>query len=419
MLAGYDILVKNCVAHNGGHQKMQLIDNNGCVVNERFISPFRGTYNDNDMKHVTLYSYLKAFRFTGSPVLYLECEIHMCQSSCPPQMCYWRRLSKRSANSNETTTTTTTPNGYPMLGSTQAQYQDDFSSQEFSTNDEIKVDDAQMGNKTANLSLESRRVANKRQLRMLNLGLGDAESQSNNAAAGVQLSGTLKSDKLVKGRSKSATATTTEKSPISSGQISDKVSLFQALEVRQEREPENAPFSSSYSSNGNHITALDESTFFNNSAFIDSMSTSTSSSLTCYRRAEILAFLFTTISIILVAISISVGFCWRAANLRKMQRQGKTIVGISSGGLSSANLISRMSSINNLLCKNAATDTSSMSSCSTASPTSLQNHQHQHHHHQNCNAEHSSWTSHPTTHHQLRLSPILQHHSARYKERPL
>lgn len=56
---------------------------NRCVVNERFISPFRGTYNDNDLKHVTLYAYLKAFRFTGSPILYLECEIHMCQSSCP------------------------------------------------------------------------------------------------------------------------------------------------------------------------------------------------------------------------------------------------------------------------------------------------------------------------------------------------
>lgn len=54
-----------------------------CVVNERFISPFRGTYNDNDLRHVTLYAYLKAFRFTGSPVLYLECEIHMCQTACP------------------------------------------------------------------------------------------------------------------------------------------------------------------------------------------------------------------------------------------------------------------------------------------------------------------------------------------------
>lgn len=59
-----------------------------CVVNERFISPFRGTYSDNEFKHVTLYSYLKAFRFTGSPVLYLECEVHMCQSACPVSMAF-------------------------------------------------------------------------------------------------------------------------------------------------------------------------------------------------------------------------------------------------------------------------------------------------------------------------------------------
>lgn len=62
---------------------MPLLGMDSCVVNERFISPFRGTYNDNDLRHVTLYAYLKAFRFTGSPVLYLECEIHMCQSACP------------------------------------------------------------------------------------------------------------------------------------------------------------------------------------------------------------------------------------------------------------------------------------------------------------------------------------------------
>lgn len=72
---------------------MQLIDSNGCVVNERFISPFRGTYSDNDLKHVTLFSYLKAFRFTGSPVLYLECEVHMCQSSCPVSIMFEGSLS--------------------------------------------------------------------------------------------------------------------------------------------------------------------------------------------------------------------------------------------------------------------------------------------------------------------------------------
>ncbi|KAG9510776.1 hypothetical protein GZH46_00672, partial [Fragariocoptes setiger] len=81
--AGYDILVKKCAAHNGAGQRLELIDANGCVVNERFISPFRGVMNEADPKQVTLYAYLKAFRFTGNPMLYLECEIHMCQTACP------------------------------------------------------------------------------------------------------------------------------------------------------------------------------------------------------------------------------------------------------------------------------------------------------------------------------------------------
>lgn len=54
-----------------------------CVTNEKLISPFRGTYNSDDGHQVSLYAYLKAFRFTGSPALYLECDIHMCHNKCP------------------------------------------------------------------------------------------------------------------------------------------------------------------------------------------------------------------------------------------------------------------------------------------------------------------------------------------------
>lgn len=409
------------------------------------------------MKHVTLYSYLKAFRFTGSPVLYLECEIHMCQSSCPPQMCYWRRLSKRSA-SNETTASAV--HDYPMLGSqinARIHYQpDDFLNEEFSTDDGNKAnhynqegDSIQLGNETkkANSKTASKRnTSGRRQLRKLNFGQDNGDDGDNIADASGTGNVDGSSDKepfrkggYLKGRSNSVT-TVKPLSLSGGGQISDKVSLFQALEVRQERErdPDGAPFSSSGisslsspSSLNNHITALD------NDKSSDGTFVGFTSSLMCYRRAEVLAFLFTTVSIILVAISISVGFCWRAANLRKIQRsQDKTIAGIS-GGLSSANLISRISSINNLLCENpnSSTDTASMSSCSI-SPSSLQrepnNHHHhqyshyqqsqsQHHHHHNNNHNNkcvidSSLISHPN---QLRLSPILQHQLTRHKERPL
>ncbi|GIY83857.1 ZP domain-containing protein [Caerostris darwini] len=94
---GFDILVSNCFAHNGAQKRLQLIDSNGCVIQEKLISPFRGVSSPDRSQQVTLYSYLKAFRFTGSPALYLECDVHMCHGSCPPQRCYWRNLYKRSA----------------------------------------------------------------------------------------------------------------------------------------------------------------------------------------------------------------------------------------------------------------------------------------------------------------------------------
>ncbi|XP_076373125.1 uncharacterized protein LOC143257939 [Tachypleus tridentatus] len=95
---GFDILVSNCVAHNGGQKRLQLIDSNGCVTNDKLITPFRGQVNGNNGQDITLYAYLKAFRFTGSPALYLECDIHMCHGTCPPQRCYWKTLTRRSVD---------------------------------------------------------------------------------------------------------------------------------------------------------------------------------------------------------------------------------------------------------------------------------------------------------------------------------
>ncbi|XP_035205885.1 uncharacterized protein LOC118180911 isoform X2 [Stegodyphus dumicola] len=109
---GFDILVSNCFAHNGAQKRMQLIDSNGCVVQEKLVSPFRGVSSPDRSQQVTLYSYLKAFRFTGSPALYIECDVHMCHGSCPPQRCYWRHLYKRSAQ--EVTPETTTQSGGVM-----------------------------------------------------------------------------------------------------------------------------------------------------------------------------------------------------------------------------------------------------------------------------------------------------------------
>ncbi|XP_054926185.1 uncharacterized protein [Dermacentor andersoni] len=99
VLRDVDILVSNCVAHNGADQKLQLVDVHGCTLQERLLSAFRGSHSTRAEggQEVALFAFLKAFRFTGSRALYIECDVHMCHSSCPTQQCSWRQRRKRSA----------------------------------------------------------------------------------------------------------------------------------------------------------------------------------------------------------------------------------------------------------------------------------------------------------------------------------
>ncbi|XP_023227726.1 uncharacterized protein LOC111628218 [Centruroides sculpturatus] len=92
----FDMIVSDCFAHNGGQKRLQLTDENGCVLKEKLISSFRGLTRSEGPHFVSLYAYLKAFRFTASPALYLECKVHMCQGSCSNQACHWKNVTKRS-----------------------------------------------------------------------------------------------------------------------------------------------------------------------------------------------------------------------------------------------------------------------------------------------------------------------------------
>ena len=37
----FDMMVRNCVAHDGQGAPIQLMDERGCVVREKIMSPFR------------------------------------------------------------------------------------------------------------------------------------------------------------------------------------------------------------------------------------------------------------------------------------------------------------------------------------------------------------------------------------------
>ncbi|CAL1282701.1 unnamed protein product [Larinioides sclopetarius] len=94
----FDVAVSSCYAHNGAKKRLQLIDANGCILKEQLMSPFRGVRGAGGNNHIALYAYFKAFRFTSSPALYLECDVHMCHGTCPAQRCHWKSLTKRSAD---------------------------------------------------------------------------------------------------------------------------------------------------------------------------------------------------------------------------------------------------------------------------------------------------------------------------------
>ncbi|XP_023310191.1 uncharacterized protein LOC108904100 [Anoplophora glabripennis] len=104
---GFDIVVNDCYAHNGATKKIQLIDEYGCPVDDKLISRFRGSWSEAGVFETQVFAYMKTFRFTGSPALYIECDVRMCHGRCPSQPCHWRNIKtvqKRSIEEEASST---------------------------------------------------------------------------------------------------------------------------------------------------------------------------------------------------------------------------------------------------------------------------------------------------------------------------
>ena len=53
-------------------------------MDDKLIAKFQGTWAQRDSMYETvIYAHMKTFRFTGTPALYIECDIRMCHGSCP------------------------------------------------------------------------------------------------------------------------------------------------------------------------------------------------------------------------------------------------------------------------------------------------------------------------------------------------
>ena len=43
-----------------------------------------GTWSEaSSMYETVIYAHMKTFRFTGTPALYIECDVRMCHGKCP------------------------------------------------------------------------------------------------------------------------------------------------------------------------------------------------------------------------------------------------------------------------------------------------------------------------------------------------
>ena len=84
----FDMLVRNCIAHDGTHQPIQLIDNGGCVVRPKIISKFQKVKNFGHSATVVSYAFFQAFKFPDSMNVHFQCIIQVCRYECPEPVCY-------------------------------------------------------------------------------------------------------------------------------------------------------------------------------------------------------------------------------------------------------------------------------------------------------------------------------------------
>ncbi|XP_076053513.1 uncharacterized protein LOC143032531 [Oratosquilla oratoria] len=112
---GFDMVVSDCIAHNGGNKKIALIDHFGCPVDEKLISHFEGTLSSEGIYETQVYAFMKTFRFTGSPALYIECDVRMCHGDCPSQACHWRQGKRERRSLGEESGHSKTPSITPNI----------------------------------------------------------------------------------------------------------------------------------------------------------------------------------------------------------------------------------------------------------------------------------------------------------------
>lgn len=81
----FDMLVRNCVAHDGKRAPIQLVDQRGCVTRPKLMSRFTKIKNFGSSASVLSYAHFQAFKFPDSMEVHFQCTIQICRYQCPEQ----------------------------------------------------------------------------------------------------------------------------------------------------------------------------------------------------------------------------------------------------------------------------------------------------------------------------------------------
>lgn len=83
----FDMLVRNCVAHDGKRSPIQLVDHNGCVIRPKIMYKFQKIKNFGPSASVVSFTYFQAFKFPDSMNVHFQCVIQVCRYHCPEPKC--------------------------------------------------------------------------------------------------------------------------------------------------------------------------------------------------------------------------------------------------------------------------------------------------------------------------------------------
>ncbi|KAJ8894414.1 hypothetical protein PR048_007066 [Dryococelus australis] len=81
----FDMLVRNCMAHDGKRAPIQLVDQKGCVTRPKLMSRFTKIKNFGASASVLSYAHFQAFKFPDSMEVHFQCTIQICRYQCPDQ----------------------------------------------------------------------------------------------------------------------------------------------------------------------------------------------------------------------------------------------------------------------------------------------------------------------------------------------